>query len=701
MNLDPEVCGQLHYALENVSNNDQTVQRQIFEIVENLSQRRDYGIYLLAAVTNEGLSVNGRVTAALQMKRQISLASPEVCAFVKRNAESMLLPLLCGPCSSLAVGVAALLAEIVAKLGHNVVSDMSRSIAHMLNDEKSVQAGLDLCNELLLNECTVDPGIIPLLPKFLDTPLLINVLKVCEHLALQSPLEVKGLIIGPLLERHESLSSDVLYQMLVVIASILVNDMDEILVRFVVACISHVNPDIGSLASHIFGENERIPFCAEAVVALYNAVAHDDELAPDGSISFEALKTLETICERHPKETAEVVQSLFPKTEQECSEQSVRSAIRTISGLFQYMPNPQVLREYVKTFLGLPMKHEVAACMTSISKRMIETGEVDNEWISETAKLLAGLINDENALVRTHALRSLLEFFEAVPMPAEPFYSLICGCFEKNPEDEWFLVLDVAAAFCESVTSLESVNVAPFLQFLCEKFMSAQDSDPMLVYPLRVVSAMLPKIPKLADGVIEAIGGKLLLGFGTTDTELINSALEILSSFMEINPQHPIFESAVPLLPQHLRLCDSTTEVLTWGLVSSIIRKRSDLFGHICEPVVQAALLICENDEFGESYQLCNVALVMFDVIPILGVENFSRTNAKIIFNGMLQGLERSSESEILDIQNIGCCMIRIMSMYDKIRCDPEVIQNLIPYLHQMEDPALVANIEQMLQKCV
>ena len=704
LNLNAEICGQLSFALENVVNPDQQVQMKVFEVTESLKTLPDYGIYLMAAVCNEGLSANARATAALQLKRELARANIEVRGFIKQHAEAMLCPLLGGSHPPvLVVGVAALLAEITVTLGYDVVSDMSQSIVHMLGDDQTREAALDLCNELLLNNYRLNPAIVGVLQQFLGSPLVLKVLNVCERIAVENPAEVKAQIIGPLLGQCQSMPSDVLCEMLVVIQNILAKDMDETLVRFVVACITNVNPNIGSLASLIFRENEAIPFCPEAVTALYQVLATDEELVPDGSISFEALGAIEAICERHPAETAAVLQSLFPKSAQDCSLRSVRSAIRAISGVFQFVPDRQVLLPFVVSFLDSPIKHEVASCMAAIVKQMEESAEIEtsSEWVSKTAEVLAKLISDENASVRTQALRSLRDLFEAIPTPPQPFFDLISGCFKTHPEDELFLLLDVAAAFFDSVTSLESVDVSQFLQFICGKFMAADPNDLWLIYPLKVIAAVIPKIPQGAGDVVNAIGEKVLLGLQTDDEEFAYYCLLILSNLMDINPQHPIFPKAAPLIPQHLRLTSSDTQMLAWGIVSAIIRKQRELFGAICENVVEAALLICENEEYQDSATLCNVALVMFDVIPLLGVAGFSRKNAKVIFNAMLKGLDLASGDDVLDIQNIGCCIMRIISMYDKIECDQQVIDHLVPYLSQITDEAILAEVKQMLSKRV
>lgn len=303
-------------------------------------------------------------------------------------------------------------------------------------------------------------------------------------------------------------------------------------------------------------------------------------------------------------------------------------------------------------------------------------------------------------------MRSLIKFFRAIQIQPQPFYNIICQCIAQCVEPvEQPLLFDTAEAFFESVVNLEGVNPGELLSMLCQKFVSASEEDIMLLYALKIITAIIPHIGANVDTIVGAIAEKICMcmAMGVIDDEVCTYCLRFLMNVADINTGSPIFAAAVPILPRFLREVSEEAMMWAWALLSSIIRRIGPpALGPICGSVIQAAMNICHNQECSNAESLSNVAIVMFDVIRILGA-SFDHDAAELIYKYMTEVIVTADD--VIDVQNIGSCVIAILALFPDIGvpedgqiAGPVFVSNILPAISQITDQEIASVLTGMLQ---
>jgi hypothetical protein len=279
-------------------------------------------------------------------------------------------------------------------------------------------------------------------------------------------------------------------------------------------------------------------------------------------------------------------------------------------------------------------------------------------------------------------------------MPVQPYLHFILAGFSRLDCDEQMLLFLVAESFCENANILEGEDADAFVAEIVKTFVHAGPMDALLVHSLRVICAVLPLVASRARSITEEIAPRLLQGITeTTDTELVRYCLHFMSVLMTMDPASPIFSLCIDSVPLHLSSSDRLLMMGVWAFVSDILRHRSDLASGLIEPVVQAALTF-ENATDVEC--LSNVALVLFDVLPVFRVKH---GDAEKLMEMLISGL-RAADSMIdnmIDIQNLGCCLLRIWVVDPKLDFDESWIEKLIPYLESIEYVAVRNEVSRLL----
>jgi hypothetical protein len=462
--------------------------------------------------------------------------------------------------------------------------------------------------------------------------------------------------------------------------------VDSSLVQFLLWCINHGNEFIAVAAFDIFAENDLIPFDSEIVLRLYSRLSSGNEYDLN-EIAEECGSALSAICSRYPDDTLQILYPVLQQCSDEMSIDGMRRMLRCVTSLHKYLECDGLIPSIVR-LLESPVGNEAAQCLTTLCHQK-------SEMVHSVGQLLIGRILDTNSEVRMQAMRCLVDLFRHGSVPAQPYLSVILEALSKLECDEQMLVYDVADAFCESVTSLEYEDIDEFVNQVVATFVNAGPMDCLIVHSLRVICSILPLVGSRARSIAEEIGQKLLQGLSqVSDGELLRYCFEFLSRLLTVDPTSPIFSMSIEYVPLHITTVDRPVMIAVWAYVSDVLRCRADLGNGLIDPVIQAALSF---DGMIEVDCLSNVALVLFDV---LGVCRIGRDDAERLIEVLMWGLRRIgeiTEENIIDVQNIGCCLVRTLASNPKLDFDGSCIEKLMPYLEVIENGAVREEVARLL----
>jgi hypothetical protein len=249
----------------------------------------------------------------------------------------------------------------------------------------------------------------------------------------------------------------------------------------------------------------------------------------------------------------------------------------------------------------------------------------------------------------------------------------------RLPEDEIILLVNVVAGFGEAADSLESEDSRTLLEMMRAAFVNAALTDPMLIYALEALTALLPKVAAQAEWVIAAVAEKGLIGIGQCeDSRWAQDAFAFVNAVGSVEPAHAIVVAAAEGARAHIRVSECEDLMIEcWGYLNHLIRNLLQVFEPFTEPVIEFVL----GAEELSAPVLSNVACVLFDLLKVVQIDN---DQAQHIVGLMAAGLRDDSEEG--DFQNIGCCIVRVLDGHPKLQCPVELLFALVPYLTAIQN---------------
>jgi hypothetical protein len=694
--LDCEVCSQLANAL--AMSTDPAQQEEIYSMLEQFRNSiPNFALYLLYLVSLDELSPVGRTVAAYLLKSSLSAAPPECTSLIKQTCAEVLSPILTLPFSDLVVSVSSLLASIVLTFGYTVVPDMSQSIAHLLSDESTAHAALNLCSELLQNRCELDSQLVELLPPFLESEMIDPALQAARSFAAASPVEVKGIVLAQVLPRVADLSPDTVFIVLQICERVLADGadsadpFDQAIVHFVMDCLAGSHPGLARLATSILGDNDQLPFIPEAVPILFRQLDRDEEAIDEDGPAKQCSDVLATLANRYPDQVLNIVLPEIEATDDHAPIDQFRRVIRCISAVHKVLPDSSSFVTSVSAYAHSPLSSEVARCLTTISPG------------PATAAVLMEMIFDESGFVRMAAMRCLCDIFPQIaPCPANPYLIALGDAFARLPTDEYGLWCTATAAFFEAVETLESENIRPLLSVICALFIDTNINDPLFLSAFEAIAAILPKIPLAATAqIVDAVGERALMGLQTLDdNQFTEQAFTFLSNVVSVDPASPFVAAALPLVAQHIRLEQDGLMAAVWFFRSHLIARDTGFFEPFVEPVMDFLIgTLAPSEQPVDVAVLTNIAAVLWLVLRDVAVAG---DEAEQILGVMIRGMQVAGEEiEPADLRNIACCAIRILGSCPKLTVDLELFGTFVQAIAIVTDETVVQELRGLLETYV
>jgi hypothetical protein len=288
------------------------------------------------------------------------------------------------------------------------------------------------------------------------------------------------------------------------------------------------------------------------------------------------------------------------------------------------------------------------------------------------------------------AMRCLIDLFGQMPVHSQPYLSAIKSALGRVPDDEMMLLVNVVRAFGEAVDEIDPEESQPLLGILCEAFGNAGLTDPMLIGALEALIALLPTVVSEIERVIAAISEKVLIGIRQSiDAIWALDGLAFVNTVARIEPTHIIIVAAAECVGEQIRVSDCEgLMVECWGYLSHLIRNFPQVFAQFTEPVIAFVLDITELS----SPVLSNIACVLFELLKVIELSN---DQAQHILDLMITGL--NGEPEEGDVQNIGCCIVRVIGGHPKLQCQVELLSKLIPYLTAIPNQTIVSELTHLI----
>jgi hypothetical protein len=597
-----------------------------------------------------------------------------VRAAVRAQADPVLAPLLAGRCAALVPAAAALLGELALDAGAGA-ADPSAAVAALLGCAATAHAGLCLAAELLLNRCPLDPAVLRLIAPLLPSACGPAALRVAREFARACPSAVTELILLPLVPHLGSVPTRVLDGFLGVADVALAADPDPAVAAAVAGLVGHPKAAVAVFAAHIFAEHSHIPFMAELPARLYLQLSADDEVLGSGA-SHQAAETLAAIVERYPRESMAVLLPEIERSLEAPSVEALRRAVRCLSVAREYLGGADAHVGWLLGLLDSPVRRDAAACLTALSPS------------EATAAILLEMVGDADGATRMQALRCFLDLFSRVEVQAQPFAAVFPAAFAQLPPDEHVLLMEVIVAFCQSVKTLAGDDCRALLTVLCEAFLGAGPTDPLLIGALDGLTAALPKIASASDEVISAVGGKVMDGLRQTDdSEFAASAFSFVSSVAVVIPEHAIVVAAAECVGIHIRVDQNANLMIEcWRFLSHLVRNVPGTIAAIA-PVALAFVLSLE-EQLDPSI-LSNIAFVLFDLLKEVRI---GTDEAQRIFDLMARALGEADEAG--DGENIGCCIARVLAANPKVQCPEAVLATLFRYFAAIPNDVLVRELQ-------
>lgn len=684
MEVDPNVVGAIVTALSRSNELDQTVQADVYRVINEMRTRPDF-LPCLLMIVRDDLGGCG-LMAAVQMRVCLNEVSSDVLEWLVKTAPEILVGCLSRPSLPFVRQVSALIGKLMVAHGCELIPGIGGLCVELLGRSETQKHAFVIAYELAASGIDLGAGFATAMVNFIVPEFCDAVTELANVMAARyGGIFAEGMI-PRLLGTAANLSEESLVNTILLLGQVAIPPV--ILVEFLVSCFC--GPErVALTAARVLRRNREIPFHVNFIGSLFARIGDDPDVT-NYCLSLECMECLKVLIRNNDEGASALGVAVNASLRVEGGASRALRGIAVMQETLSPSMNVDEMLGVVGSFVNTPYRSDAVYCLTSIALRHESHRTVILERMFE---ILMRSSPDVRVVIEFDIVDVLCVMRDVTP---EPFLGMLLGLMKNvvDSDEEFTSVCFLLGVFCGVVSTLEGNPNVDDLMSLAIRAFGCDDAK--FAGSMHLFGKIVAKCPSKFSSIIGPVGERVIKNLDNVDDISLTQWLWIFLANSVMTAQMtgvdatPLFVAAVRKLPFYLSF-DSSDVVreCAWQFVIAALDTVNVVVLDAMMETVIRAIMDTPDNESASVFGLIGEA--MLRIIAITR-GNLDPRLVRSLMAVLCIGIKATGEGGGINSERLLCAILKLFPLYEEAM-DADVIGVLTAVASRMENGSLRTDV--------